>query len=209
MAVQFNPSGTVLFKGPGSVAMDADCCCDGGGGIDCGGCDNSVDIPTLELDINAAAATAQAGGVFSGCNDAACQSLTGTYLLDAIVAGGSNFCGVSFGSCAWALPFGDAGSLPCVSNTAGDVYYLDFYCTIGSSGGNWYIGIQIILADALVAGSGPGYQWLKNLGAVKPDCATLFPLVFDIADICNFDDADCAGVCPCFFEDITITVDLP
>lgn len=27
MAVQFNPSGTVLFKVSGTVAMDADCCC--------------------------------------------------------------------------------------------------------------------------------------------------------------------------------------
>ena len=67
MAVQFKQSGTVLFAGSGSVAMDPSCCC---GGVPCSFCPGITPASiTVEFDGDT--------GAFGTC----CSEVEATYLL--------------------------------------------------------------------------------------------------------------------------------
>lgn len=88
MAVQFKASGTVLFKSSGSVAMDADCCCDP---LCCPGAPDAplfITISDLTLD---AGETCDAGclpsataeeSIDSGGGEASDTDISATWLFD-------------------------------------------------------------------------------------------------------------------------------
>lgn len=87
MAIQFRESGTILFKASGSVAMDADCCCDS-----C--CTFS---PSRELFLTIDNFTLDGAGCDAGC-------------VGYGIAGAANFGGnqTSSTNVSW---FGDAGNI--------------------------------------------------------------------------------------------------
>lgn len=214
-----------LFMRNGRLSI-VDCCCGTGDCADIGetdtclGCCNGTDVPSLTIDLNAAAATgSHPDAIFSGCSDADCQDLTGTYVADYTLPYAEldrifQPCSIRLAPyCLWRLPYSASNSIPCESSTFGDVYYQEIFVIVGKhqTSTEWFVAVMVYLLDHLISPTGFHSAWLKSLGTTKPDCLTgVFPVTFTDADFCFPEEAEEGGFpITCDLHDgIEIVVDI-
>lgn len=217
--------GSLVVVG-GALATSTDCCCEEGG-EECGACGTSWPAE-MQVDINAAGATGNAGATINGCGDADCEDLTGTYVLAKVECTTGGTWDVRYmtdmtptvlvtfnwsDTCCWELSADDnPETLPCVTNTFGDVMYYGLRVRVAlGDDSDYYLWVSVYFKDDLPesGGSGTTYQWLLNLGSTPPDCTTIdealanaeyvYKGTFMGTPIENLDDA-------CYYEDILLDV---
>lgn len=180
----------------------------------CFGCSGTTDLTDLTLDIDATGATGNGGAVINGCDDADCIDVGGVYTISFTTGSISACGGLTFASediCYWELPLSETSpTIPCVTNTFGDVIYLYFKCAIGqASDSDWYIVVNVIFSDDPATPAGPTYIWQQNLGSSKPTCDSVFPITLDDTDYCSPTGFGETVTATCYLSNgVSITVDI-
>lgn len=210
-----------------AVAVSTDgtdaCCCDPPI-EECAGCSGEYP-PELTLAIDATGATENNMAVITGCSDADCEDLTGTYTLSSATPSGTySSCIDDFPNppvcitfdaadvCLWELPLSETSpTLPCVTSTIGGPIYLYFRVLVGeASDGDWYIIVTVGFSDDLPSGSGVEYHWRENLGSSKPTCLDIFPIDLTDLDYLSPIGGSETLTATCIYSSIPgITVDIP
>lgn len=201
--------GKFLMVG-GKFVVNTSCCC---GEEFCIGCSGTADLTDLTVDIDASAATANGGAIINGCDDAACQDISGMYTVSYFAGGSISACVVTFSPsniCYWELPLSETSpTIACVTNTLGGPIYLYFRVAVGlASDGDWYIVANVIFSDDPVTPSGTTYIWQRNLGSSKPTCGSVFPITLDSGDYCSPIGFGEVVTATCHLSSISLTIDI-
>lgn len=148
--------------------------------IVCGPCEDAPDEIQIDVDASTAVANPTTDPPIRGCDDAACQDLSGSYILARGTCAGSwNIGSVNFDigdTCCWFLtPQDNAETLPCVTNTFGDVMYFGWEVRVAlGDDGNYWLWVRLEFCDLLATCAGTSYVWERNLGPDPPNCRELF-----------------------------------